>query len=157
MTDIVSPEARSRMMAGIRGSDTKQELLIRKELHKRGFRYRLHDRKLPGKPDIVFPKYRAVIMLNGCFWHGHDCHMFKWPATRGEFWHKKILGNTKRDEENRRALEKAGWRVLTVWECALKGRMRNSMEYNLDRIVLWILRGEMGLQIFGDIGRKVTS
>ena len=87
-----------------------------------GFRYRLHSSGLPGKPDLVFPKYKAVIMVNGCFWHGHDCHLFKWPLTRMEFWRSKIERNRNHDSEVMIALEKKGWKILLVWECALKGK-----------------------------------
>ena len=109
----------------------------------------MHDKRLPGKPDIVLPKYRAVIMINGCFWHGHDCHLFKWPTTRGKFWQNKILANKERDEINCDALEKAGWRVLTIWECAVKGKRRNPLEENFYQITEWIERGEKRLQIAG--------
>ena len=112
-------------MAGIRAKDTKPELFIRKALHAKGFRYRLHDRRLPGKPDMSFPKYRAVILVNGCFWHGHDCHLFKWPSTRQEFWRRKITRNRQKDEETRQALKAGGWRVVyDSRECALKGKTR---------------------------------
>ena len=89
MADVVDKATRSRMMAGIKGKDTKPEMLIRSELHRRGFRFRKNVKELPGKPDIVLPKYKAVIMVNGCFWHGHECHLFKWPATRPEFLREK--------------------------------------------------------------------
>jgi DNA mismatch endonuclease (patch repair protein) len=140
------------MMAGIRGKDTAPELLVRQGLHARGFRFRLHDRNLPGKPDLVFPSRRAVIFVHGCFWHGHDCHLFKWPSSRAEFWREKIEGNTKRDEAAIDALLTAGWRVLTVWECALKGRERRITADVLDEITGWltsssangIVRGKQG-------------
>ena len=103
MTDVVDRETRSRMMAGIRGKDTKPELTIRKAIHARGFRYRIHDRRLPGKPDMVFPRYRAVILVNGCFWHGHNCHLFKWPSTRVDFWKTKIERNREKDGETMQA------------------------------------------------------
>lgn len=122
MADIVSSTKRSKIMSGIRGKDTQPELRIRKRLHSLGFRYVLHDRKLPGKPDMVFPKYRAVILVNGCFWHMHKCHLFRWPSTRKEFWRNKIERTWQRDRENLAALESMGWRVITVWECALKGK-----------------------------------
>ena len=93
MADVVDRKTRSRMMSGIRGKNTRPELLIRKGLHARGFRFRLHDKRLPGKPDLVLPKYSAVIFVHGCFWHGHDCHLFKWPQSRREFWRKKITRN----------------------------------------------------------------
>jgi|TARA_R100000455_G_C6268405_1_gene123884 DNA mismatch endonuclease (patch repair protein) len=105
------------MMSGIRGKDTKPEMVVRRGLHAMGFRFRLHDRSLPGNPDLVLRKYRTVIFVHGCFWHRHDCRYFKWPATRPEFWRNKILRNVERDEENVAALEAMGWRVLTVWEC----------------------------------------
>lgn len=111
-------------MSGIRGKDTRPELIIRKGLHRLGYRFRIHVKDLPGKPDLVFPKYRAVIFVHGCFWHGHDCHLFKWPKTREEFWKKKIDGNRERDLEAIQVLRDRSWRVLTVWECALKGKHR---------------------------------
>ena len=112
------------MMAGIRGINTKPELLIRSGLHRMGYRFRLHDRTLPGCPDLVFPSRRAVIEVRGCFWHGHDCHLFRWPGTRQEFWRTKIAGNIARDQRNRALLLDAGWRLAEVWECQLKGRER---------------------------------
>ncbi|WP_337661085.1 very short patch repair endonuclease [Erythrobacter sp. Alg231-14] len=112
------------MMAGIRGSDTIPEKLIRSGLHRLGFRFRLHDRNLPGRPDLVFPSRRAVIEVRGCFWHGHDCHLFRWPRTREEFWRSKITANIERDERNRSALLDVGWRVAVVWECQMKGKSR---------------------------------
>ena len=121
MTDVVSPQVRSRMMSGIRGKNTRPELLIRRRLHRLGYRYRLHSSKLPGKPDLVFPRYRAVIFVNGCFWHGHDCHLFKWPSSRAEWWRAKITRTRATDAASRKALAQAGWRILDVWECALKG------------------------------------
>jgi DNA mismatch endonuclease (patch repair protein) len=124
MVDIVSPEKRSAMMAGIRGKDTKPEIAIRKALFALGWRYRIHDKRLPGKPDLVFPRRKAVIFVEGCFWHGHDCHLFKMPSSRQEFWHSKIEGNRQRDIRVRAELHTLGWRHLTVWECALKGRTR---------------------------------
>mgnify|MGYP001813680444 FL=1 len=122
MADVVDRKTRSRMMSGIRGKNTRPELLIRKGLHARGFRFRLHDKRLPGKPDLVLPKYSAVIFVHGCFWHGHDCHLFKWPQSRREFWRKKITRNKVKDAESYVSLKKEGWYILTIWECALKGR-----------------------------------
>ncbi len=129
-------------MAGIRGKDTKPELVIRKALHWHGFRYRLHDKRLPGKPDMVFPRYRAVILVNGCFWHRHGCHLFKWPSTRKEFWRNKIKRNREKDAENMEALERAGWRALTIWECALKGKTRLSPEDVMEKATSWLVSGE---------------
>ena len=111
----VDKETRSRMMSGIHGKNTKPEMLIRKGLHALGFRYRLHSLKLPGKPDIILPKYRAIILINGCFWHAHNCHLFKWPSTRKEFWEAKILSNKKRDLENLKQYSDAGWKTLVIW------------------------------------------
>jgi len=107
-------------MSGIQGKNTKPEMAVRRGLHKLGFRYRLHQRKLPGRPDLVFTKYRAVIFVNGCFWHRHDCSGFRLPQTRTEFWHAKLERNIERDKSVRLLLEVAGWRHLTVWECELK-------------------------------------
>ena len=149
MADIVSPEKRSTMMAGIRGKDTKPELIIRKALHARGFRYRLHDKNLPGKPDMVFPRYKTIIMVNGCFWHGHDCHLFRWPSTRKDFWRKKITRNREKDEENIHALAKEGWQTLTIWECALKGRTKRPLDEVLNIVSTWIVSGRANKEIRG--------
>src|SRR5690349_4259655 len=110
------------MMSGIRGKNTRPELILRSGLHRRGFRFRLHPADLPGKPDLVFPKHQAVLFAHGCFWHGHDCHLFKWPRTREEFWRTKIEQNRKVDERAQTRLGQAGWRQAVVWECALKGK-----------------------------------
>ena len=107
-------------MSGIRGRNTKPELLIRSSLHRLGFRFRLHGRKLPGRPDVVLPKHRAVVLVHGCFWHGHDCTYFHWPKTRREFWREKIMANRRRDRRVLRELQEDGWRLFTVWECALR-------------------------------------
>lgn len=128
MPDIVTPEVRSRMMAGIGSANTKPELIIRRGLHALGYRFRLHQRDLPGRPDVVFARRRAVIFVNGCFWHGHDCHLFRWPRSRVDFWRDKISGNIRRDRATREALAEAGWRVAEVWECQLKGRERRPLE-----------------------------
>lgn len=129
MPDVVSPEVRSRMMSGIRGKNTKPELLLRRGLHALGFRFRLHDKKLPGSPDLVFPKYHAVLFVNGCFWHGHQgCRYFKVPSTRQEFWLAKIEANQARDERVHADLIESGWRVGTVWECATRKDAIRSVE-----------------------------
>lgn len=118
MTDIVDKKTRSRMMSGIGAKDTKPELALRRALHARGFRYRLHDKRLPGKPDIVLPRYNAVIFVHGCFWHRHpNCRYATTPATRPEFWAEKFRGNVERDKRNQAALKDLGWRVALVWEC----------------------------------------
>ena len=122
MPDIVDPETRSRMMSNIRGKDTKPELLIRHALHAKGLRYRLHVKDIPGRPDMVFPRFRAVVFVHGCFWHGHDCSLFHLPGTRTKYWKEKIEKNRKRDNEVAAMLLDSGWRYLVVWECAIRGR-----------------------------------
>ena len=117
MTDRLTPETRSRNMAAIRGTNTKPELAVRGFLHAKGFRFRLHRNDLPGKPDIVLPKFRTVIFVHGCFWHLHGCKNTVAPKTRSEWWAAKLEGNRARDERNRLRLEKLGWRVIIVWEC----------------------------------------
>lgn len=138
MADVVSQAKRSEMMSGIRGADTKPEILIRSGLHRRGYRFRLHMKGLPGKPDLVLARYKAVVLVHGCFWHAHECHLFKWPSTRMDFWRKKILGNRERDVKVRTQLLEAGWRVLTVWECACKGKGRLEHAVLLDEIEKWL-------------------
>lgn len=127
MADVLTPEQRRLNMSRIRGRNTKPELLLRKILHGAGFRYRLHARELPGRPDMIFPRFKAAVFVHGCFWHGHDCPMFKLPATRQEFWSAKIGGNRLRDQRKAAELEAAGWRILTVWECGLKGPARRPL------------------------------
>lgn len=112
---------RSRMMSGIRGCNTKPEILVRRQLHRLGFRFRLHVRELPGKPDIVLPRYHAAIFVHGCFWHGHDCPLFRMPGTREDFWRDKISRNRASDQKTKAELLAAGWRVGVVWECAIRG------------------------------------
>lgn len=119
--DVVDSETRSRMMSGIRGKNTKPEMTVRKFLHAHGFRYRLHRRDLPGKPDLVIPKLKVCLFVHGCFWHRHlGCRYATTPKTRIEFWDEKFLKNVARDLANIQALETAGWRVLIIWECQLK-------------------------------------
>jgi len=123
MADTVSPEVRSRMMAAVRGKDTGPEIAVRQRLHAMGFRYSLHAKRLPGKPDLVLPRYRAVIFVEGCFWHGHaGCSLARIPATRTEYWSEKIGRNRERDVRTRKALDALGWRHLTIWECGLRGK-----------------------------------
>lgn len=124
MVDVLTPAQRQLNMSRIRGKDTKPDLAVRRGLHALGFRFRLHCKDLPGRPDLVFPSRRVVIFVHGCFWHGHNCPMCKMPATRREFWQAKIRGNRERDQCAISALAWAGWRVLVVWECALRGPMR---------------------------------
>jgi len=138
VTDVHNAETRSRNMAAIRGKNTKPEMLVRQALFGRGYRFRLHRSELPGNPDLVLSKYRAAIQVQGCFWHRHDCRYFKWPATRAEFWRKKIEGNVARDQRALFLLKTAGWRVLIIWECALKKRSQKEFEAQLDQIECWL-------------------
>lgn len=138
MPDIVSPAVRSRMMAGIRGKNTKPELIVRSGLHRLGFRFRLHKKDLPGKPDLVLKKHNAVVFVNGCFWHGHPCHLFKLPSSRTTFWKAKILRNQRNDQRATVALRAQNWRVLTIWECSIKGRERIDPAFFMNRIQNWL-------------------
>lgn len=117
MVDVHTPEIRSKNMRAIRSANTKPELKIRKALYAAGFRYRLHGKGLPGKPDIVLPKYKTVILVHGCFWHGHNCRYFKVPETRSEFWLNKIRANQTNDLKVIQQLNLSGWHVIQVWEC----------------------------------------
>ena len=125
-------------MSGIRSRHTKPELTIRHGLHRLGFRYGLHNRKLRGTPDLVLPKYRAVIFVHGCFWHGHSCSFFRLPGTRTKFWKAKIDRNQENDLTAKEELFRHGWRVLTVWECALRGRSKSQVSAVLLRISNWL-------------------
>ena len=121
MADVHSKEIRSYNMSRIKAKDTKPELLVRKFLFSQGLRYRLHDKKLPGKPDLMFPKYKAVLFIHGCFWHGHEgCKYYVVPKTRTDWWLAKIKGNQKKDTDSITRLQQAGWKVIVVWECELK-------------------------------------
>ncbi|MCT6837278.1 MAG: very short patch repair endonuclease [Bifidobacteriales bacterium] len=149
MADIVTPAVRSRMMSRIRGKNTKPELALRKALHAAGFRYRLHDRKLPGTPDIVLPRYGAVIMVHGCFWHGHDCALFRLPGERRSFWAEKIGRNRERDTEVRLALRAAGWRVCVVWECAMRGKGQQGLLAVVEQCGHWLRSNAGELEMEG--------
>lgn len=153
MADVVTPATRSRMMSGIRGKDTKPEMILRRGLHGRGFRFRIHGSTLPGKPDLVFPRHRAVLFAHGCFWHGHECYLFKWPKSREEFWRTKIGQNRDRDTAAIEKLRSAGWRVGEVWECALKGRTRLPVAEVLDRCDIWLRSDDPTLEVTGDEAR----
>lgn len=148
--DVVDAATRSRMMAAIKGRDTKPEMIVRRGLHRRGFRFRLHDRALPGRPDLIFPRHRAVIFVHGCFWHGHDCPFFRWPKSRPEFWRAKIGANIERDRAVRTALRAADWRVLTVWECAFRGKPLEQGEAALDGAAAWLSGSSGEAEIRGD-------
>jgi DNA mismatch endonuclease (patch repair protein) len=141
MVDAVNPATRSRMMSGIRAKNTRPELFIRKGLHALGFRFRLHRRDIPGKPDIVLPKYRALVVVHGCFWHGHDCRYFKLPATNTEFWDRKIDQNRQRDRRNLTLQLNDGWRCIVVWECAVRAAMRVPSKLDVVGLVAQSLTG----------------
>ena len=130
-------QTRSYNMSRIKGKDTKPEEIVRKYLFSKGFRYRKNDPKLPGKPDIVLPKYRTVIFVNGCFWHMHEgCRYFVWPKHNAEFWEKKIRDNAERDIRNYKKLEEQGWKVLTIWECGLKDAKDETLQWLEKQLVL---------------------
>ena len=138
MTDIVDRQTRSRMMAGIKGKNTKPELALRWALHARGFRYRLHSKNVHGRPDLVLPKHCAVVLVHGCFWHRHPgCRYATNPKTRAEFWEVKFAANVTRDSAVRAALLQAGWRVATIWECAL--RKPGQIAAAADQLSTWLL------------------
>ena len=139
MSDVHSKEQRRHNMSRIRDRDTRPEMTIRRGLHARGFRFRLHGATLPGKPDLVFRQHRAVIFVNGCFWHGHTCRRFRWPKTQAAYWQDKINGNRERDVRVRRKLRKRGWRVLTVWECSTKGPGRLSDDDLMTACTIFLL------------------
>ena len=133
--DVVDRATRSRMMSGIRGTNTKPETTVRSYLHAAGFRFRKNSSGLPGRPDLVLRKHNAAIFIHGCFWHGHGCHLFKWPSTRESFWVTKIVDNQLRDVLNFRRLRALGWRTLVVWEC----RLRQERAHTLSRVAQWLL------------------
>ena len=149
MSDVHSPEIRSKNMAAVRASNTKPEVFVRSMLHRAGFRFTLKTKKLPGKPDIYLPKFNAVIFVHGCFWHGHDCHLFKWPKTREEFWRSKITGNRLRDLKVDEEIEEVGVRSAVVWECALRGKARRGDEYLLKELGGWLKSNQAKLVVSG--------
>ena len=149
--DIVDAATRSRMMAGIKGKNTRPEMLVRRGLHALGFRFVLHDRRLPGKPDMVLPRWRSAIFVHGCFWHGHDCPLFRWPSTRQEFWRQKIGRNQERDIEVEAELDRAGWRVLKIWECSLKGTGRIGIDRVVPLAADWLRSDEQFMEIRGAV------
>lgn len=136
MTDVHNKATRSYNMSRIKGKDTKPEMLVRRFLFAQGFRYRLHVKTLPGKPDIVLPKYKTVIFIHGCFFHGHeDCRYFKVPATRTEWWLDKIEGNKKRDREVVKKLNLLGWRIVTIWTCELKKSKGETLQRLIESVI----------------------
>ena len=152
MTDIVDQDTRSRMMAGIRGKNTKPEVILRRALHARGLRYRLHASDVVGRPDLVLRRFRAVIFVHGCFWHRHaGCRFTTTPATRSEFWNRKFAANVKRDEAVQRQLLSSGWRVAIVWECAL--RKPDSIATAVESVTRW-LNSNDPLFVFGNVDER---
>lgn len=146
MVDVVDKLTRSRMMSGIRGRNTRPETRLRKALHARGLRYRLHVRSLPGTPDIVLPGFRAAIMVHGCFWHRHEgCRYATNPGTRTDFWQDKFRQNVERDRANEEALAAAGWRVATVWECGL--RRADSVDETAARLIEWLRSSDASIEL----------
>lgn len=152
MPDVVTKAVRSRMMAGIRGKHTKPELLIRRGLFARGYRFRLHGSGLPGKPDLVLRKHSAVILVHGCFWHRHRCALFKWPSSNVDFWRTKLTRNVTVGDASVRALRAEGWRVLVVWECALKGPERKDLAEVIDAVCAWLESDLQESEIAGRAG-----
>lgn len=137
------------MMSGIRGKNTRPEIAVRKEMFRRGFRYRLHVKELPGKPDIVFPRFRAVVFVHGCFWHGHDCHLFRLPSTRPEFWKTKIDRNRQNDAKAINALLSSGWRVATIWECSMRSKKVQGLSTVAGKLEGWLRGKAPSLEILG--------
>lgn len=139
MADIVDPKIRSQMMARIRSRDTRPETLVRRALHHRGFRFARNPVRLPGRPDVVLSRWKVAVFVHGCFWHRHGCSLSKLPASNTEFWHRKLAGNVHRDEVAVLTLLMMGWRVATVWECALRGpRARYAFDGAMDLLAAWI-------------------
>ena len=132
MADVFSPEKRSQVMKQIQSKDTKPEMLIRKGIHRLGYRFKLHDKSLPGKPDMVLPRYRTAIQVRGCFWHGHTCNDGHIPKSRQDYWKPKLEANKKRDSNNDRLLKEMGWKVIVVWECHCS--TKQGLENELRRI-----------------------
>src|ERR1700720_3854735 len=147
MADVLSREQRSYCMSRIRGKDTKPEYIIRKGLFALGFRYRLHQRSLPGCPDLVFPRRRAVIFVHGCLWHKHECPLFRWPKTNAEFWRNKITRNSRNDVHNILKLNAEGWRVLVVWECTLRRKRSAPIKGVMGQVARWLLHGSKRREI----------
>lgn len=139
MADSITPQTRSRIMAAIRSGNTKPELLLRKALFARGYRYRVHAKSLAGSPDISLPKWGAVIFVHGCFWHAHNCGNVRLPKSNRAFWRRKLTRNVERDQAARAELLKQGWRVLVVWDCALKEKTPQQVDALADRVEAWLL------------------
>ena len=146
MNDIVDKDTRSRIMSGIKAKNTKPEILVRSLLHKDGFRFRIHVKELPGKPDLVFRKYNAVMFIHGCFWHRHDCKYFKWPKSRIEFWKDKLNKNSENDKKNLQKLLDSGWRVCVIWECSIR-EAKNDYSPLKEKIEKWLKSNSVFLEV----------
>lgn len=138
MTDVHNSATRSRNMAAIKSKNTRPERWLRQRLHALGFRYRLNVNTLPGKPDLVFPRHNAVIFVHGCFWHMHQCPLFRLPTTRTEWWERKLMHNRQRDLAEQDKLREMGWRVLLVWECAIRGRKKINETELIAQVAAWL-------------------
>lgn len=152
--DTVDRQTRSTIMASVRQKDTGAEILLRSALHKSGFRYRLHDKKLPGSPDLVFPRFGAVIFVHGCYWHSHGCYKSTVPKSNRAFWAEKFAANRNRDERNIGLLLKNGWRVMIVWECALLGKTAMSVQELTRRVHAWLHSPNAQGQVSGRVVRS---
>jgi DNA mismatch endonuclease (patch repair protein) len=150
MVDVVNKRTRSRMMSGIKGANTKPEILVRRALHARGFRFRIHDRRLPGTPDIVLPKWRVAIQVHGCFWHRHHgCPKATTPANNFGFWQEKFAANAARDAKAARSVLQQGWRLLVIWECATA---RNTQDTLLEAVLAFVTAGPDAPLRYAEIG-----
>ncbi len=146
MTDVVNKTTRSRMMAGIKGKNTVPERVLRQAMHKRGFRFRLHARQLPGHPDLLFPKYKAAVFVHGCFWHKHrNCRYATTPATRTEFWQTKFASNVARDRVSVAALINSGWRAAIIWECSLRNSV--GIQETAEELSKWLVSDLLQLEL----------
>ena len=145
------------MMAKVRSTNTKPEMLVRRGLHALGFRFRLHAKSLPGHPDVVLARYHAVIFIHGCFWHGHGCRRTVFPESNEAFWRKKLQRNMELDRLHRHALSKMGWRQLVVWECALRGKGRVKVATAVSQIALWLRGSNLYSELLGVSGETLTA
>jgi len=152
---MVIDSTRSKIMAAIKGKDTKPEMIVRKVLHRSGFRYRLHSKSLPGHPDIVLAKHNAIILVNGCFWHKHDCHLFNPKRTLSPTWAKKIDANVERDKKNIEFYINSGWKVLVIWECSVVGKTALKIDELRELVVTWLgNRVATNVAISGQVVKK---
>jgi DNA mismatch endonuclease, patch repair protein len=155
--DTVDSQTRSKIMGRVGQKNTGAEMMLRRALHHKGLRYRLHDRFLPGSPDIVFPRFHAVLFVHGCYWHSHGCYRSTVPKSRVEFWVNKFQANRSRDETSRRLLISEGWRVLTVWECALRGKLSLPTGHIANDIKNWLESDSMSAEIDGRAAKPIPA